>query len=262
MNILQEIYEHKKIEVRNRKKLRSTQEICAATKCNNKPLDFVQALKNKIAKGHNALICEVKKASPSKGVIRQDFDHIKIAQIYENGGAACISVLTDEKYFQGSRKYLQEIRQNTTIPLLCKDFIFDEYQIYEAKMLGADCILLIVAMLSDDQLQNLENIAFEAGLSVLVEIHDEEELNRALKLKTPLIGINNRNLKTLEVDIETSLKLAPKIPKNRIIVGESGIKTKEDIAKLNKTEIHTFLIGESLMAQDDIAFALEKIVKI
>ncbi len=260
MNILQEIYEHKKIEVRNRKKQRSMQEICAATKCNNKPLDFVEALRKKIAKGHNALICEVKKASPSKGVIRQDFDHLKIAKTYENGGAACISVLTDEKYFQGSQKYLQEIRQNTTIPLLCKDFIFDEYQIYEAKMLGADCILLIVAMLSDEQLQKLEKIALEAGLSVLIEIHNEDELNRALLLKSPLIGINNRNLKTLEVSLQTSLDLAPKIPKNRIIIGESGIKTKADIQKLNEAGIYAFLIGESLMAQSDVAQGLAELM--
>ncbi|HLD77292.1 MAG TPA: indole-3-glycerol phosphate synthase TrpC [Rickettsiales bacterium] len=259
-NKLQEIYEYKKIEVRNRKKILSAQEVCARIDCNKKPLDFAAALRAKIEKGQNALICEVKKASPSKGVLCKNFDAVEIAKTYENAGAACISVLTDEKYFQGCDQYLQEIRQHTKIPLLRKDFIFDEYQIYEAKMLGADCILLIVAMLDDDMLRNLENIALEAGLSVLIEIHNEEELSRALRLKSPLIGINNRNLKTLQIDLQTSLNLAPKIPQNRIIIGESGIKTMQDITKLNQVGINSFLIGEHFMLQKDIKKAVIELV--
>ena len=262
MNILQEIYQHKLIEVRNRKKILSTQEICARTNCKRQIKDFAAALRAKNAKNQNALICEVKKASPSKGIIRADFldekDAVKFALYYEKAGAACISVLTDEKYFQGADKYLQAIRAATDLPLLRKDFIVDEYQIYEAKMLGADCILLIVAMLDDKTLKNLENKALDAGLSVLIEVHDEEELNRALLLKSPLIGINNRNLANFKTDINISIELAKKIPQDKIIIAESAIASRDDIDLLNSHGIKCFLIGEHFMRQNDVVEAVRE----
>jgi indole-3-glycerol phosphate synthase len=259
-NILQEIYQYKLIEVRNRKKQLPTQQICDRIDCDRKILDFAGALKSKNQEGQNALICEVKKASPSKGVIRADFDPVQIAKIYQEAGAACISVLTDEKYFQGHNDFLAQIRQNVNIPILRKDFMVDEYQIYEAKMLGADCILLIVAMLEDEKLLQLEDAALKAGLAVLIEVHDEEELNRALKMQSKLIGVNNRNLKTLTVDINNSVELAKNVPQDYLLVGESGIKSKEDIAKLNNNGIRSFLIGEHFMLQKNIEKAVREFV--
>lgn len=260
-NILQEIYQHKLVEVRNRKKLVSTQQICDQIDCDRNILDFADALKSKNQEGQNALICEVKKASPSKGVIRSDFDPVQIAKTYQNAGASCISVLTDEKYFQGHNDFLAQIRQNVNIPILRKDFMVDEYQIYEAKMLGADCILLIVAMLEDEKLLQLEDVALKAGLSVLIEVHDEEELNRALKMQSKLIGVNNRNLKTLKVDVNNSINLAKNIPDDYVLVGESGIKSQTDLVKLNEVGIQSFLIGEHFMLQSDIASAVEEFIK-
>ncbi len=260
-NILSEIYQHKLVEVRNRKKEISVQEICAKTKCSERRIrDFFQALKTKNDKVEIGLIAEIKKASPSHGLIREDFNHIEIAKTYIDGGASCLSILTDEKYFQGKNQYLQEISAFSTIPILRKDFMVDTYQIYEAKMLGADCILLIVAMLDDEKLRELEQCAFDIGLSVLIEIHNEEELQRAYKLKSKLLGINNRDLKTLEVDIKTSLDLSVQIPTDYILVSESGIKDKLDIELLQQAGINCFLIGESLMRQKDIAVALRQIL--
>lgn len=262
MNILQEIYQHKLIEVRNRKKILSTPEICAKTDCKRQIKDFGASLKNKIAQQKNALICEVKKASPSKGIIRADFcdekDAVKFAKAYEEAGAACISVLTDEKYFQGHDKYLQAISAACDLPLLRKDFIIDEYQIYEAKMLGADCILLIVAMLDDEALKNLENKAMDVGLSVLIEVHDEKELTRALALKSPLIGINNRNLVNFKTNINISLELARKIPQEKIIIAESAISSRAGINLLNSHGIKCFLIGEYFMRQNDVREAVRE----
>ena len=261
-NILEEIYQHKILEVRNRKKQLSTQQICAQIKCSeNKPQDFFAILKSKSESELPALICEIKKASPSHGLIRQDFNPIEIAKIYQNNGAAAISVLTDEKYFQGSNQYLQDVRVNTTLPILRKEFMLDVYQVYEAKMLGADCILLIVAMLDDDKLIELEQAAIDSGLSVLVEIHNEQELQRASKLKSKMIGINNRDLKTLKVDLETSLFLAEQIPSDYLTISESGIKDKLDIALLQQAGINCFLIGESLMKEKDIVKALQELQK-
>ncbi len=262
MNILQEIYQHKLIEVRARKKILSTQEICAKTDCKRQIKDFAASLRNQISQQKNALICEVKKASPSKGIIRADFhdekDAVKFAKAYEKAGAACISVLTDEKYFQGHDKYLQEIRANTDLALLRKDFIVDEYQIYESKMLGADCILLIVAMLDDETLKNLENKAFDAGLSVLIEVHNQEELSRALSLKSPLIGINNRNLANFKTDINISIELAKQISQDKIIIAESAISTRADIDLLSAHGINCFLIGEHFMRQNDVEKAVKE----
>ena len=260
-NILSEIYQHKLIEVRNRKKEISVQEICAKTKCSERKIkDFFKVLKNKSENGEIGLIAEIKKASPSHGLIREDFNHIEIAKTYIDGGASCLSILTDEKYFQGKNQYLQEVSAFSSIPILRKDFMVDTYQIYEAKMLGADCILLIVAMLDDEKLRELEQCAFDIGLSVLIEIHNEQELQRASKLKSKLLGINNRNLKTLEVDIKASLDLSVGIPTDYILVSESGIKDKLDIELLQQAGINCFLIGESLMRQKNIAFALRQIL--
>jgi indole-3-glycerol phosphate synthase len=254
-NILVEIYQHKLIEVRERKKNLRLEEICKKIKCSEvkRPKDFIAALREKISQNKVALICEIKKASPSKGVIRENFNPKEIARTYEDGGAACLSVLTDQKYFQGADEYLMQASAVTALPILRKDFMVDAYQIYEAKMLGADCILLIVAMLDESRLQELEQCAINLGLAVLIEVHNEEELRRAFKLKSKLIGINNRNLKTLEVDLDTSLKLAPLVPKDYILVSESGIKNIADIKKLKAVGIHCFLIGEHFMLQQNFA---------
>lgn len=261
-NILAEIYQYKLIEVRECKKKMRLEEICKKLKCSEgrEPRDFKAALLAKISQNKTALICEIKKASPSKGLIRQNFNPEEIARTYKQTGAACLSVLTDKKYFQGDNKYLQQARAVVDLPILRKDFMVDQYQIYEAKMLGADCILLIVAMLDDSKLQELEECALGLGLSVLIEVHNEEELVRALQLKSKLIGINNRNLKTLEVDLNTSLQLAPLVPADRIIISESGIKNVQDIQKLENAGIHCFLIGEHFMLQDDIGAAVRQML--
>ncbi len=262
-NILQEIYNHKLQEVRFRKKQNPVSKICEKINCNQiKPLDFAQALRLKIAQNQNALICEVKKASPSKGIIREDFidekDAIKFAKIYQEAGACAISVLTDEKYFQGCDKYLQAIRACVKLPILRKDFIVDSYQIYESKMLGADCILLIVAMIDEEKLIELEEIALKAGLSVLVEVHSEKELQKALKLQTDLIGINNRNLTNFQTNVNTSIELSKQIPENKIIIAESAINDKKIIEILNQNNINSFLIGEYFMRQNDIKKAVQE----
>ncbi len=260
-NILEEIYQHKLVEVRDRKKLLSVQEICARTKCLEKPKDFFAALKTKDEKAEIGLICEIKKASPSHGLIRENFNHIEIAKDYFDAGATCLSILTDEKYFQGKNEYLQEVRAVNTLPILRKDFIVDTYQIFEAKMLGADCILLIVAMLNDAKLQELEQCAFDSGLSVLIEIHNEEELQRAAKLKSKLLGINNRDLKTLKVDLQTSLILSEQVPQDYVLISESGIKDALDIELLQQAGINCFLIGEHFMRQKNIVRAVGDILR-
>ncbi len=259
-NILEEIYQHKLVEVRERKKFLSVPDICAQIKCSeNKPKDFFAALKAKDEKAEIGLICEIKKASPSHGIIREDFNHIEIAKSYVEAGATCLSILTDEKYFQGKNDYLREVRAITNLPILRKDFIVDTYQIYEAKMLGADCILLIVAMLGDEKLIELEKCALDAGLSVLIEVHNEEELQRASKLKSKLLGINNRDLKTLKVDLQTSLNLCEKVPNDYVLIAESGIKDRLDIELLQQAGINCFLIGEHFIRQKNIAKAVRDI---
>lgn len=256
-NILEEIYNYKLEEVRNFKKEQSLTEICKKIKCLDVGPNFYQALQNNNLQGKVSLICEIKKASPSKGIIRQDFDHMAIAQDYIDGGATCLSILTDEKYFMGSNEYLQEVRALVNVPILRKDFIVDPYQIYQAKMIGADCILLIVAMVDDDKLRELEDVANELGLSVLVEVHNEEELQRASKLKSKLIGFNNRNLKTFDVDINNSVRLADQAPKDYTLIAESGINDRLDIELLQQSGINSFLIGEYFMRQKDIKTALQ-----
>lgn len=260
-NILEEIFNHKLLEVRNAKKELSVSEICKKIKCKELKIpNFYQALKDKEQQGKIGLIAEIKKASPSHGLIRKDFNHLEIAKIYEESGATCLSILTDQKYFQGSPQYLQEVAAKTNLPILRKDFIVDTYQIYEAKMLGASCILLIVAMLDDEKLIELEKCALDSGLSVLIEVHNEEELQRASKLQSKLIGINNRNLKTLEVNIENSLALVDQIPDDYTLISESGIKDKADILLLEQAGISCFLIGEHFMKQKDIGAAVRDIL--
>lgn len=209
--------------------------------------DFVAAIRSKLAAGEAAVIAEVKKASPSQGVIRADFDPAAIARSYERGGAACLSVLTDIDFFQGSDGYLQQARSACALPVLRKDFMLDPYQVYEARAIGADCILLIVAALTDAQMAELAGIAGELGMAVLVESHDGAELERALRLTTPLIGINNRDLRSFKTSLHTTLDLLSQIPAERIVVTESGIHTPQDVALMRRHAVNTFLVGEAFM---------------
>ena len=218
--------------------------------------DFVGAIRVKIASGKAAVIAEVKKASPSKGVLRADFIPADIAQSYAEFGAACLSVLTDKQFFQGDVDYLKQARASCSLPTLRKDFMVDNYQIYESRVMGADCILLIAACLDDSQMRDMEALAMSLDMAVLVEVHDELELDRALKLKTPLIGINNRNLKTFEVSLDTTIRLSGKVPANRLVVTESGIATIEDVKKLRAANINAFLVGEAFMRAEDPGVAL------
>jgi indole-3-glycerol phosphate synthase len=218
--------------------------------------DFAGALRAKIAAGKPAVIAEIKKASPSKGVLRVDFIPADIAQSYAECGAACLSVLTDKDFFQGSIDYLKQARASCSLPVLRKDFIIDPYQVYESRVMGADCILLIAACLDDAQMKALEALAFSLDMAVLVEVHDRAELDRALKLKTPLLGINNRNLQTFEVSLDTTLTLLKEVPPDRLLVTESGIMTPADVARLREAQVHGFLVGEAFMRAHDPGEAL------
>ncbi len=218
--------------------------------------DFVAALRKKIAAGRPAVIAEIKKASPSKGVLRQDFIAADIAQSYAEHGAACLSVLTDRQFFQGEPDFLKQARASCQLPVLRKDFMVDPYQVYESRAMGADCILLIAACLDDAQMADLEAIATSLDMAVLVEVHDEPELERALLLKTPLLGINNRNLRTFEVSLETTLALRKLVPAERLLVTESGILTREDVLRMGSAGISAFLVGEAFMRAPDPGVAL------
>lgn len=220
------------------------------------PRGFAQAIAARVANGQHAVIAEVKKASPSKGLLRDPFVPADIARSYESGGATCLSVLTDRDFFQGSPAYLQEARAACRLPVLRKDFIVDPYQVWEARAMGADCILLIASCLSDLQMSEMEALAHALGLSVLVEVHDEVEFTRALALQTPLLGVNNRNLRTFDVDISTSVRLHAACPPNKILVTESGIASSQDVALLRGAGIHAFLIGEAFMRARDPGQAL------
>lgn len=217
---------------------------------------FERALRAKIAAGHSGVIAEIKKASPSKGVIRADFRPAEIAQSYERHGAACLSVLTDEQFFQGAADYLRQARAAVALPVLRKDFMVDEYQVFEARAMGADCILLIAACLDDAQMADLEAVAQSLGLDVLVEVHDGAELARALRLKTPLVGINNRNLRTFEVTLDTTLGLLKDVPADRLLVTESGILAPADVQLMRAAQVHAFLVGEAFMRAPDPGQAL------
>lgn len=272
-DILAKIYQDKLIEVRNAKKSMSLTEICnkiscktlasanSAVNCSGQGLFFDRLRQFKEQK-KIALICEAKKASPSKGVIRADFNLESIINSFADGGAACISILTDEKYFMGSNQYLLDASRITNIPLIRKDFIVDEYQIYQAKMLGASAILLIVAMFTNDiaKIKRLEEVAFSIGLSVLIEVHDIEELKIAKEMKSKIVGINNRNLKTMKVDISTAVNLRKFIDDSYIAVAESGIDSKKDLKMLQDAGFNTFLIGEYFMKKDDITLAVKELI--
>ncbi|MEP6965182.1 MAG: indole-3-glycerol phosphate synthase TrpC [Polaromonas sp.] len=221
--------------------------------------DFVGALRSKIAAGQPAVIAEIKKASPSRGVLRADFIPADIAQSYAEHGAACLSVLTDQQFFQGSIDYLKQARASCSLPVLRKDFIVDTYQVYESRVLGADCLLLIAACLDDAQMKAFEALALSLDMAVLVEVHDEAELDRALRLKTPLIGINNRNLKTFEVSLDTTLGLLGKVPADRLLVTESGIATPADVQRMRDARVNAFLVGEAFMRADDPGVALAEL---
>lgn len=222
-----------------------------------RPRGFAAALRGRIAQGHSAVIAEVKKASPSKGVLRADFDPVAIAQSYQRGGAACLSVLTDVQFFQGAPEYLKAARAACTLPVLRKDFLFDPYQVFEARAWGADCILLIVAAISDTQLAELEACAHELGMDVLVEVHDADELDRALRLKTPLLGINNRDLRTFEVSLQATLSQLSRIPDDRLVITESGILTAQDVVTMRDAGVNAFLVGEAFMRAEDPGTALQ-----
>ena len=221
------------------------------------PRDFVGALRARIAAGEPAVIAEIKRASPSKGVLRQDFHPAQIARSYEAHGAACLSVLTDREFFQGAPEYLVDARAACRLPVLRKDFIVDAYQVYEARAMGADCILLIAAALALPQLREYESLAQALGMGVLVEVHDADELVLALKLETPLIGINNRNLRTFAVALETTIDLLPQLPPGRIAVTESGILAPQDVARLREQGVNAFLVGEAFMRAEVPGLALE-----
>lgn len=221
--------------------------------------DFVSALRAKVAAGQPAVIAEIKKASPSKGVLRADFIPADIAQSYAEYGAACLSVLTDVQFFQGSVDYLKQARASCQLPVLRKDFMVDAYQIYESRAMGADCILLIAACLDDAQMKDFEAIARSLDMAVLVEVHDQPELERALKLKTPLVGINNRNLQTFEVSLDTTLALKAQVPADRILVTESGIHTRDDVLRMGAAGVNAFLVGEAFMRASDPGVALNEL---
>ena len=258
-DILNKILATKHEEISKASAVKSLKELHEEALAQPEPRDFVGNLVKKVDAGQAAVIAEIKKASPSKGVIRADFNPAEIARSYEKAGAACLSVLTDEQYFQGSAAYLKEARAACSLPVLRKDFMIDPYQVVEARTMGADCILLIVAALELKQMQFLEEVSHELGMAVLVEVHDEDELALALKLETPLVGINNRNLRTFDVTLQTTLSLLEKLPEDRFVITESGIFTREDVALMRSHQVNGFLVGEAFMRQPDPGAEFRKV---
>ena len=254
------IIQTKKAKIENLKKITELNVLKDAISKNNSFINFKKKIESNIKAKKFSIIAEIKKASPSKGLIRPDFNPIEIARSYESGGAACISVLTDQPYFQGEDNDLINARNSVSLPALRKDFIIDQYQIPESRYLGADCILLIIAALEGQQADELASAAHEWGMDVLVEVHDKDELEQALLINSDLIGINNRNLKTLEVDISTTELLAPLVPKDRVLICESGLFTNEDLVRMSKAGAKSFLIGEALMRKEDITDAVKALL--
>jgi indole-3-glycerol phosphate synthase len=255
-DILNKIVAVKREEVAQGLQRKSLQAMRADAESRVLTRDFVGAMRAQIAAGRSAVIAEVKKASPSKGVLRADFIPADIAQSYAEHGAACLSVLTDQQFFQGCNDFLKQARASCDLPVLRKDFMVDAYQVYESRVLGADCILLIAACLDDAQMADLEAVASSLDMAVLVEVHDRAELDRALKLKTPLLGINNRNLRTFEVSLETTLSLRKEVPAERLLVTESGIVSPDDVKRMRDAQVHAFLVGEAFMRAADPGEAL------
>jgi indole-3-glycerol phosphate synthase len=255
-DILQKIVAVKREEIAAAKARRDLASLRRDAEALGGQRDFVGALRGKIAGGQAAVIAEIKKASPSKGVLREHFVPAEIAASYAQRGAACLSVLTDVQFFQGSPDYLRQARAACELPVLRKDFMVDEYQVFEAREMGADCILLIAACLDDAQMADLEACALALDMAVLVEVHDGAELDRALRLKTPLVGINNRNLRTFEVTLDTTLGLLPRVPGDRLLVTESGILQRGDVSRMRDADVHAFLVGEAFMRTPDPGAAL------
>jgi len=246
-DILKKIVAVKHEEIAQAQRLRPLSQVRADAESRVMTRDFEGAMRRRIAQGEAAVIAEIKKASPSRGVLREPFVPADIAQSYAEHGAACLSVLTDRSFFQGAPDYLKQARASCDLPVLRKDFMVDPYQVYEARAMGADCILLIVACLEDGLMAELEAIAFALGMAVLVEVHDADELDRALQLKTPLVGINNRNLRTFEVSLDTTLSQLARVPPDRLLVTESGILAREDVTRMRDAGVHAFLVGEAFM---------------
>ena len=258
-DILEKILAVKREEVATVSRAQPLADVMAVAREQPAPRDFAGALSRKIAAGLPAVIAEIKKASPSRGVLRAEFDPVSIAATYAQHGAACLSVLTDAKFFLGDARYLKQARAACELPVLRKDFMIDPYQVYEARAMGADCILLIVAALEDSRMAELESVAMNLGMAVLVEVHDRDELSRALRLKTPLVGINNRNLRTFETRLETTLELLEAIPENRRVVTESGILHPSDVARMKNAGVQAFLVGEAFMREPDPGASLRKL---
>ena len=255
-DILERIVAVKREEIAAAKARRSEASLREEADARRDARGFAHALRRKLDAGQAAVIAEVKKASPSKGVLREHFVPAEIAASYERGGAACLSVLTDERFFQGAAAYLAQARNACALPVLRKDFMVDAYQVFEARAMGADCILLIAACLGDAQMAELEAQALELGMDVLVEVHDGAELDRALRLKTPLVGINNRNLRSFEVSLDTTLGLLPRVPSDRLLVTESGILALDDVRRMRVAKVNAFLVGEAFMRAADPGQAL------